>query len=456
MASWRMGLRAVGLVAAASLALAACSSSSSANGSGGETRGASGAPSAAPSGGGGQNFAGRTLTLWDYEADDSAMGIAWNAAIKEFEQQTGAKVKFEAKSFEQVQKDAGMILNSDSAPDVMEYNKGNATAGLLAKQGLLADLTPEVQKYGWDKMLSPSLQTTARYDGNGIMGSGKWYGVPNYGEYVMVYYNKDMFSKYKVQVPSTLADFEKVLDTFKQAGVTPIANAGAEYPAQQIWYELVLSKADRSWVDDYELYKNAVDFHDPALTFGSTTFADWVHKGYISKESASLKATDMGNDFEQGKNPIMISGSWWYGTFKNEIKSFDWGTFLFPGNKLSPGSSGNLWVVPSKSKNKDMATAFINITMQPDIQDLMGNSGGLPVAADTSKITDPKNKELIDNFDTLLKNDGLAFYPDWPAPGYYDVLVSGVQELINGTKQQGAFLDEIAKPYNDNLASMGK
>ena len=27
------------------------------------------------------------------------------------------------------------------------------------------------------------------------MGSGKWYGVPNYGEYVMVYYNKDLFDE---------------------------------------------------------------------------------------------------------------------------------------------------------------------------------------------------------------------------------------------------------------------
>jgi raffinose/stachyose/melibiose transport system substrate-binding protein len=33
-----------------------------------------------------------------------------------------------------------MILNSDKAPDVMEYKKGNATTGLLAKQGLLTDL----------------------------------------------------------------------------------------------------------------------------------------------------------------------------------------------------------------------------------------------------------------------------------------------------------------------------
>jgi raffinose/stachyose/melibiose transport system substrate-binding protein len=364
-------------------------------------------------------------------------------------------VKFEEKGFEQIQKNANMILNSDSAPDVMEYNKGNATAGLLSKQGLLTDMTSTVKSYGWDKVLSPSLQATAQYD-KGIMGSGNWYGVPNYGEYVMVYYNKDMFAKNGVQVPTTLDQFENVLATFKQKGITPIANSGAEYPAQQIFYELALSKADRGFVNDYQLYDHKVDFHGPELTFGAETFADWVKKGYIGKDSVNMKAQDMGNAFEQGKNPIMISGSWWYGTFKSEIKNFDWSTFLFPGNTLNPGSSGNLWVIPAKSKNKDMAADFINITMQQDVQDLLGNSGGLPVAADLSKISDPKNRELIDNFDKLVQHDGLAFYPDWPAPGYYDNLVAGVQELINGSKSPSQFLDEIAKPYNDYLSQIGK
>ena len=27
-----------------------------------------------------------------------------------------------------------MVLNSDEAPDIMEYNKGNATAGLLSRR----------------------------------------------------------------------------------------------------------------------------------------------------------------------------------------------------------------------------------------------------------------------------------------------------------------------------------
>jgi raffinose/stachyose/melibiose transport system substrate-binding protein len=385
------------------------------------------------------------------------MGIAWNKAIDIFKQKhPGVTVKFEEKSFEQIQQNAQMILNSDSAPDILEYNKGNATAGLLSKQGLLTDLSDQATQRGWDKKLSASLQTTAKYDDNGIMGSGKWYGVPNYGEYVMVYYNQDMFKKYNLQVPTTLDEFTKVMDTFKAKGITPLSVGGAEYPAQQIFYELALSKSDRSFVDDYELYKNKVDFHGPQLTYGAQTFADWVGKGYIAKNSAGIKAEDMGVAWEQGKFPILISGSWWYGRFASEIKNFQWGTFLFPGNKLHQGSSGNIWVVPEKSKAKSLAYDFIDITMSPEIQNLLGNSGGLPVAADPAAITDPKNKALIDQFNQVSAADGLAFYPDWPAPGYYDVLVAGAQGLINGSKTPAAFLDEIAKPYNQNLTDIGK
>ena len=100
---------------------------------------------------------GKTLTLWDYEGDTSAMGIAWKAAISEFEKETGAKVKFEAKSFQQIQSTASQVLNSNSAPDIMEYNKGNATAGLLSSEGLLTNLDAAVKAYGWDKDLSSSL-----------------------------------------------------------------------------------------------------------------------------------------------------------------------------------------------------------------------------------------------------------------------------------------------------------
>jgi raffinose/stachyose/melibiose transport system substrate-binding protein len=391
---------------------------------------------------------GKTLKLWHYEAPDSAMGIAWKQAIAEFKKtHPGVKVEFEEKGFEQIQKTASMVLNSKDAPDVMEYNKGNATAGLLAKQGLLTDLTPEVTKYGWDKLLSPSVTTTSRYDARGVMGSGNWYGVPNFGEYAMVYYNKDLFAKYGVAVPTTPEEFTAALAAFKAKGITPLANAGAEYPAQQYLYQLALSRADRAWVDAFQLYKGKADFHDAAWTYAANTFADWVAKGYIAKTSSGAKAEDAGVSFISGKAPIFFSGSWWYGRFKSE-NTFDWGTSLWPGTKLTPGSGGNLWVVPKNARNKQLAYDFIDITMKKGVQNTLGNNGGIPVAADPSAITDPKSKTLIEDFDKVSAEDGLAFYPDWPVPGFYDVMVSAVQKLITGSAKPSDVLDQLQKAYD--------
>ncbi|MEU0780198.1 extracellular solute-binding protein [Streptomyces sp. NPDC006173] len=393
----------------------------------------------------------RTLRLWHYEGPDSAMGVAWKEAIKEFEaQHPGVKVKFEEKGFEQIQKTAPMVLNSNDAPDLMEYNKGNATAGLLSKQGLLTDLTPEVTRRGWDKKITGGVRTISRYDANGVMGSGKWYGVPDYAEYTMVFYNKDLFKKYGIAQPTSLDELTSAMDTFVKKGITPLANAGAEYVAQQYLYQLALSRADRSWVDSYELYKGRTDFHDAAWTYAAGTFADWVKKGYIGKKSTGLKAEDAGVSFIQGKSPILFSGSWWYGRFKAENK-FDWGTFLWPGSNLTLGSGGNLWVVPKGAKNKELAYDFIDITLSKKIQNLLGNQGGVPVAADPAAVTDPRAKTLIADFNSLSGKDGLAFYPDWPVAGFYDVLVSETQKLITGSEKPDDYLSALQTAYDKGV-----
>ncbi|PFG30534.1 raffinose/stachyose/melibiose transport system substrate-binding protein [Paramicrobacterium agarici] len=387
-----------------------------------------------------------TLVLWHYESADSAMGIAWAEAIKIFEEETGATVEFEEKSFEQIRSTASQVLNSDEAPDLLEYNKGNATAGLLSSQGLLSSLDEAVEKYGWDEKLAPSLQTTAMYNEDGIMGSGSWYGVPNYGEYVQVYYNKDMFAEAGLEVPTTLDEFESVMQAFADQGVTPLAEAAAEYPLGQLWYQLALTKADRDWVDAYQLYTDDVDFSGPEISYATETIQDWTDKGFISPDATGLKAEDAGTAFINGTYPIFFSGSWWYNRFTTEMDA-DWGTFLFPGAEMSPGSAGNMWSVPEKAQNKELAYEFIDITMRPEIQALIGNNGGVPVAADEADITDEKSKELIANFNTLTERDGIAFYPDWPTATFYDELNAGLQELLNGTKDASAVQKQLGEQY---------
>ncbi|WP_352396609.1 extracellular solute-binding protein [Kineosporia sp. NBRC 101677] len=422
----------------AALLVSACSGGSDSSGSSSEE------VDTAPKG------EGQTLTIWHYENDASAMGIAWEKAMEKFTAETGAKVDFQLKSFEQINTSASQVLNSDAAPDVMEYNKGNATSGLLSSQGLLTDLNGAVEAYGWEDKLAPSIQTTAKYSDLGVMGSGNYYGVPNYGEYVQVYYNKELFEENGLEVPTTLDEFTQVLEAFKAKGITPLAESATEYPLGQLLYQLALTKADRQWVTDYQTYTAPADFHDEAWTYAATTLKEWVDKGYISKDSTGLKAQDVGDAFIAEKYPIFFSGSWWYGTFTTDAK-FDWGTFLFPEAKLSPGSSGNLWVVPENSDAKDLAYKFIDITMSPEIQNLLGNNGGIPVAAEESAIEDEKSKELIQNFNTLTEQDGLAFYPDWPAPTFYADLNSSLQELVNGTKSVDEALDQMQADYDKGI-----
>lgn len=85
---------------------------------------------------------GTVLKIWHYESPDGAMGAAWQAAMDQFQElHPEVTIEFESRGFEEIRQTAPMILNSDEVPDVMEYNKGNATSGFLSQNGLLTDLT---------------------------------------------------------------------------------------------------------------------------------------------------------------------------------------------------------------------------------------------------------------------------------------------------------------------------
>ena len=158
------------------------------------------------------------------------------------------------------------------------------------------------------------------------------------------------------------------------------------------------------------------------------------------------------SSFINGTAPIFVSGSWWFGRFVSEATGFDWTLQAFPESDLSLGSSGNLWVVPENAANKELAYEFIDITMRPEIQAIIGNNGGVPVAADPADITDEKSAELIATFNGILDADGLSFYPDWPAPGFYDVLVQELQGLVTGVQDVETTNANLGEQYDEGTA----
>ena len=389
----------------------------------------------------------KTFKIWWYEDAASAAGITWKKALETFqEKHPDVKVQFELKTFDQITKSGTMILNSAEAPDLMEYNKGNAVAGLAASQGLLTDLGDVAKQRGWDKVLSDASNQLSRYDEKGIYGNGPLIGVANYGEFVSVFYNENMFKEAGVEVPKTLEDMEKVMDVFVKKGITPIAEAANDYPAQHLMYLFALSKADAKWVNDFQAIRAPLD--SAPFVYAGQKLQEWVKKGYISKDSTGLKAPDMANLFETGKSPMVVTGTW-YGAQFGAIKNFKASQFLFPGNVISPASTGNIWVVPKNAKNKDLAYDFIDITLSKDNQALFGNSGGLPIAADPAMVTDPVGKIEVELFNKLVEQNGLGFYPDWPVPGYYDVMLKATQAVIGGSVTPEEFAERLKEPYDE-------
>jgi raffinose/stachyose/melibiose transport system substrate-binding protein len=391
------------------------------------------------------NEDGQTLKIWWWENDDSALSRAWNVAIEIFEaEHPGVEVEFELKTYEQMQQSGQLILDSNDPPDVLEYLKGNATAGVVSKAGLLTDLTDVAAERGWE--LEESVQDVGLYS-DGIMGDGRRYGVTNYGEYVGLWYNADLFDEYGLDVPTTLAELEDVMQTFVNADITPLALGSADYPGPHLLYALALAHMNDESLADYQQFTGEPDW--AAWQEAATVLADWVDAGYISTDSTGIPAQDAGNAFAAGRYPLFYSGTWWAGSFSTDITDFSWDQMLIPGNDLHPGSGGNLWVVPDKAKNKELAYDFIEITLRPEVQNALGEFGGVPLGAQDDAVTDPVGRLVAERFNELLSGQvgGLAWYPDWPVAGLNDVLIAQVSDLVQGNSDADQVTANIRSAY---------
>ncbi len=243
-------------------------------------------------------------------------------------------------------------------------------------------------------------------------------GYYTYGEFVMVYYNKDMFAQYGLNVPTTLEEFEQICDTFVANGIIPIHSAGADqWPATQL-VRTCLYNADRELANTYQMVAADVDLKGPAFRFGTEKFIEYINKGYFDPNATGIDYdTSHPGFYAEQKYPMMLTGSWLYKVVIDNAV-FDWDVFLMPGKTLNTGSGGNLFIVPENAKHKELAYDYLDFVLSEEAQTVMAEAGGIPLSADLAAIEDPKTQRLNELFNGLVKNDGLAFYPDWPREFY--------------------------------------
>ena len=396
---------------------------------------------------------GDTFTIVQYEDPTTAQGQGWQLALQIFEEKhPDVNVDFQTTSFDAMRQNAKITLTGNNVPDVIEFNKGNSDGGQLAGQGLLQPLDEAVRKYGWDAKITGSMQAFAQYNEIGLAGSGQWYGIPNIGEYVMLYYNKDLFAQVGItEQPATLDQLEADMDKLLAAGVTPISSSASTsqgFNQMWVWYSLVSAEASRQQIDDFMFLREPIDFSQEPWASGTRRFQEWIDKGYVGEQLGGLNFEQATVNFLRGDAAMVM---WNQGTFTRvrDDASFDWGYFTLPGASMQMGSSGHLWGVPAKADNKDLAYDWIDITLSEEVQDKIGQLGGLPLAGDASIIEDDLTRGYTERFNDLLAADTLSFYPDYPVPGFLDFIQSNMQAMSNRNETADDYLAKLQEFYDD-------
>ena len=283
------------------------------------------------------------------------------------------------------------------------------------------------------------------------MGSGKWYGVPNYGEYVERLLQQGPVREVRrrgadhVRRASTQA-----LDAFKAKGITPLGDRRRRVPgAADLLRARAVQRRPRVRRRLPALQEQGRLPRPTRAEVRRRQLRRLGQEGLHRQELGRHQGRGHGRRLHAGKFPIIISGSLVVRPVRQRDQDSTGARSCSPATSCTRARRGNLWVVPTKAKTKTLAYDFIDITMRRRSRTCSATSGGLPVAADPSAITDPKNKELIENFNGHRGPGRPRVLPGLAGRRATTTCWSaGVQGLINESKTPDQVLDELAKPYN--------
>lgn len=324
--------------------------------------------------------------------------------IKDFEKQNpDIKVEFLHIPQNYFQK-LHLLFASNLAPDVVFIN--NYYAPKYIKAGLLEDLSSFVDK---EKYFSKSIESFTYYN--------KIYAVPRDVSNLVVYYNKDLFDKYKIPYPNknwTLNDYVNISKTFARHGIW-----GTSYETEPLfWLPYLLSNGAGILSDDaQEFVLNKTQALD-SLDF----YVDIAYKYNAAPKKQESASLTMAQLFLQQKMAMHLSGRWLVPKYRQEAK-FDWDIVPFPngtkGSVVNIDSSG--YALAKSSRHKNEALKFINYISSKESLSELAKSG----------LIVPARKDVAYSDEFLDKNQKPA-----SAQVFVDVIESGKVTPVNENYQK--------------------
>jgi len=440
------------VVAVAGTALAACAPGSS--GSGGSTASSQSTERAVKTDA--AQLGDVTLTVWDQEVRGGGNAQMTKNVASFQAKYPNIKIKRVSRSFDDLSKTLRLALSGNDAPDIVQANNTRSQMGQFVKAGQLIPLDPWMKAYGWDKRYSQSLRSVVSYSPDAkTFGSSNLYGLPQVGEVVGVYVNKDKLAKAGVQKPTDWAGFESSLATLKGKGEVPLMLGNLDkWPAVHVFgvvqgqnvkadeiRKLGFGNAGASWTSDGN--KKA-----------ASTLVDWVDKGYLNQGFNGQGYDPAWQAFTKGQGAYLIAGTWLQADISKAMG--DKVEFMLPppaqagGTTYTTGASGQPFAITNKAKNPDAAAAFINHITTPEAMKVIAETENLPVV-DTAaqKAPNALGQQVFTAFDTTTKNDGLLPYLDWATPTMSDTIGAALQDMLAKKATPDQTLEKLQKDYSD-------
>ncbi|MBG9450532.1 ABC transporter substrate-binding protein [Cytobacillus firmus] len=323
------------------------------------------------------------------------------------------KIEIEVLENEQYKNKIKVLSSSNELPDVgFTWAAGYMTP--FVKGNLFAELDDVLNDGLKDSFVSGTTEAYAL--------DGKTYGLPLELNIAPIYYNKEIFEKYNLDVPQTYSEFENAVKTLADNGVAPIALGNKDRWTGSLWYMYL---ADR--FGGAEVLNKAIDrsgsFEDPALISAAEEIQNLVKVNAFNKGYNGLSNDEGKAEFLNGNAAMYLMGTWELPNFTtNEEIPQDFrdsvGFFKFP---TVEGGKGNIdsWVggpgvglfVAENSKVKDESKEFVKFFVEKWGEQSVEKAGVIPATkVDTDKVDLPDL--YIDVLNELNKASSLTLFAD--------------------------------------------
>ncbi|NLX08227.1 MAG: extracellular solute-binding protein [Chloroflexi bacterium] len=394
-----------------------------------------------------------TLVVWDNWTRDAEQAMIDQLNAEFEEAHPGVTIQREAYDTTDLTNILPLAMSEAGGPDVAMINQGYTGMGPMVEAGLLLPLDDYAGQFGWADRYAEGLHNRNSFSDDGAqMGEGGLYGVSNTAEVVGVFYHKPVFEELGLEVPETLADFEAMLATIAEAGMTPIVFGSLDaWPAIHEYSAIQHAYSSLAEIEDFLYRREGGTFDTEANLQAAQTLVSWVESGYFSPgyEGMDYDNATLGAFLNQ-EGVLWITGSWMAGTLATELGEDAVGFFLFPpadgeAAPLSIGGVGLAYGVRADTENPDLAAEYVDWVTGPRAAELLLAEGFLPAAAvDVETLPEGSlTRDVVEAWNTISSEDAVGHYLDWTMPD----IAAFIQELMAGQSSPEEFVQAVEEAY---------